>query len=78
MTDSNFGFVCRNGKDCVVAACDVVPCAVNEPLTRDSIRPRCAESVARGLGPSRSVRLPFLAGVFDERVRGGRAVGRCG
>jgi hypothetical protein len=33
---------------------------------------------AFGDGPSRSVRLPFLAAVLDERVRGGREVGRGG
>jgi hypothetical protein len=76
MTDSNLGLNCRDNKDCVVAPCDDVPCAVNESLTGDSNRPACADSTARGLGPSRSVRLPFFAGVFDERVRGGRAVGR--
>jgi hypothetical protein len=36
------------------------------------------EVAAFGAGPSRSVRLPFFAAVFDERVRGGRAVGRGG
>lgn len=36
------------------------------------------EVAAFGDGPSRSVRMPFFAAVFDERVRGGRAVGRGG
>ena len=39
----------------------------------------CLLAVAAfGDGQSRSVRLPFLAAVLDERVRGGRAVGRGG
>ena len=36
------------------------------------------ETEVLGVGPSRSVRFPFRVGLSVDRVRGGRAVGRCG
>jgi hypothetical protein len=89
MTDSNFGgrenWPVASKSDVFVNETGSVlaPTLVFSPtflIGRTSLLvPICwLEVAAFGAGPSRSVRLPLLAAVFDERVRGGRAVGRGG